>query len=68
MSATTHLTLCIGDQRGSAVIGIERLEHTQTRVADIAQAGAQKQARDQNNQNGECDAMHGVAPSPSPAP
>uniref|UniRef100_A0AB39CEZ1 Uncharacterized protein n=1 Tax=Xanthomonas phage fSU1 TaxID=3238781 RepID=A0AB39CEZ1_9VIRU len=43
------------------------MEHTQTRVADIAQAGAQKQARDQNDKNGESDAMrHGVAPVPYP--
>lgn len=67
-SSTAHLPFCIGDQGGSAVIGIEGLEHAKARVADIAQGGAQKQERDQNNQNGESDAMHVVAPSPSPAP
>lgn len=63
---TTHLALGVGDQGGSAVTGIEGLEHAQTRVAHIAQGGAQKQERDQNDQNGESDAMHGVAPSPAP--
>lgn len=62
-----HLPFCIGDQGGSAVIGIEGLEHTQTRVAGIAQGGAQEQACDQNHQDGEVNVMrHDISPVPLP--
>ncbi len=64
---TTHLALGVGDQGGSAVIGIQGLEHAEARVADIAQGGAQKQAHDQNDQNGEINVMrHDISPVPLP--
>lgn len=64
---TTHLALGVGDQGGSAVAGIEGRKHAEARIAYIAQGGAQKQACDQNHQDGEINVMrHDIAPSPAP--
>ncbi|UXM98790.1 hypothetical protein N8D55_12310 [Xanthomonas hortorum pv. pelargonii] len=65
-----QLAFAGGNQSSSAIFGIDGLKGAQSRVAGIAQGGAQKQAHDQNDQNdqnGEVNVMrHGYCPSPAP--